>query len=59
MVLAKQKDDAQALNFFIKSVHLFPMNWGCWLEMAGLVSRVEEVSFWAHLPFYTRVQDRI
>lgn len=43
MVLAKEKNDARALEFLIRSVHKYPMNWGCWLEMTSLVSRVEEV----------------
>lgn len=42
MVLAKEKNDARALEFLIRSVHKYPMNWGCWLEMTSLISRVEE-----------------
>lgn len=44
MVLAKEKNDEKALEFFIRSVHKYPMNWGCWLEMTSLISRVEDVS---------------
>jgi anaphase-promoting complex subunit 8 len=44
MVLAKEKNEEKAMEYFIRSVHLFPMNWGCWLEMASLISRVEDVS---------------
>jgi anaphase-promoting complex subunit 8 len=44
MVLAKEKNDAQAMDYFIRSVHKYPMNWGCWLEMTSIISRVEEVS---------------
>lgn len=44
MVLAKEKNDQEALNYFIQSVHKYPMNWGCWLEMASLITRVEDVS---------------
>jgi anaphase-promoting complex subunit 8 len=44
MVLAKEKNEEKAMGYFIRSVHLFPMNWGCWLEMASLISRVEDVS---------------
>ncbi|PSR80577.1 tetratricopeptide [Coniella lustricola] len=41
MVLAKQKNIEEALQWFLRSVHLFPMNWGCWLEMTSAISRVE------------------
>ncbi|PTB69653.1 TPR-like protein [Trichoderma citrinoviride] len=44
MVLAKEKNDEKALEFFIRSVHKYPMNWGCWLEMTSLISRVEDQS---------------
>ena len=44
MVLAKEKNNEKAMEYLIRSVHLFPMNWGCWLEMASLISRVEDVS---------------
>lgn len=43
MVLAKEKNDSKAMEFLIRSVHKYPMNWGCWLEMTSLISRVEEV----------------
>lgn len=43
MVLAKDKNEAEAMNFLIRSVHLCPMNWGCWLEMTSLIGRVEDV----------------
>ncbi|KAM3464203.1 hypothetical protein MY5147_009546 [Beauveria neobassiana] len=42
MVLAKEKNDKRALGFFLQSVHKFPMNWGCWLEITSLTSRSEE-----------------
>ncbi|RDA92371.1 hypothetical protein CP533_4407 [Ophiocordyceps camponoti-saundersi (nom. inval.)] len=44
MVLAKEKNDAKAMEFFIRSVHKYPMNWGCWLEMTSLISRVDELN---------------
>ncbi|KAJ6438444.1 anaphase-promoting complex subunit 8 [Purpureocillium lavendulum] len=44
MVLAKEKNDAKAMEFLIRSVHKYPMNWGCWLEMTSLISRVEELN---------------
>lgn len=43
MVLAKEKNDKKALSYFIQSVHKYTMNWGCWLEMTSLISRVEDV----------------
>ena len=44
MVLAKEKNDEKALEYFIRSVHRYTMNWGCWQEMTSLISRVEDVS---------------
>jgi anaphase-promoting complex subunit 8 len=44
MVLAKEKNDEEAMKWLIRSVHLYPMNWGCWLEMTSLISQVEDVS---------------
>ncbi|KAH7362601.1 anaphase-promoting complex subunit 8 [Plectosphaerella cucumerina] len=51
IVLARAKSDEEAMNYFIRSVHLFPMNWGCWLEMTSLITRVEDLNRIArHLP---------
>jgi len=44
MVLVKEKNDSAALEYLMQSVHLFPWNWGCWLEITNLISRVEQVS---------------
>lgn len=44
MVLAKDKSEEEAMRWLIRSVHLYPMNWGCWLEMTSLIDRVEDVS---------------
>ncbi|WDK12057.1 tetratricopeptide [Colletotrichum graminicola] len=44
MVLAKEKNEDKAMDYFVRSVHLYPMNWGCWLEMTQLISRVDDVS---------------
>lgn len=44
MVLAKEKNDDRAMEYFVRSVHKYPMNWGCWLEMTSLIPRVEDVS---------------
>lgn len=43
IVLAKEKNTEEALQWFLRSVHLFPMNWGCWLEMTSSITRVELV----------------
>jgi anaphase-promoting complex subunit 8 len=43
MILAKDKNDEEALVWFLKSVNAFPMNWGCWQEIGGLISRIEDV----------------
>lgn len=44
MVLAKEKNETEAMEWLIRSVHLFPMNWGCWQEMTSLITRIEDVS---------------
>lgn len=44
MVLAKEKNDQVALEYLLASVHLFAWNWGAWLEITNLISRVEQVS---------------
>ncbi len=43
MVLAKDKNEKAAMEMLIRSVHLCPMNWGCWLEITSLTSRAEDV----------------
>ncbi|TQN66442.1 Anaphase-promoting complex subunit 8 [Colletotrichum shisoi] len=51
MVLAKEKNEDRAMDYFVRSVHLYPMNWGCWLEMTQLISRVDDLGRIAeHLP---------
>ncbi|KAI0399313.1 TPR-like protein [Xylaria palmicola] len=44
MVLAKEKNEELALFFLVRSVHLFPMNWGCWLEITSLITRVDDLN---------------
>jgi len=44
MVLAKDKNEEEAMKWLIRSVHLYPMNWGCWLEMTALIGQVDDVS---------------
>ncbi|KAI0205193.1 TPR-like protein [Astrocystis sublimbata] len=44
MILAKEKNDELALYWLVRSVHLFPMNWGCWLEITSLITRVDDLN---------------
>lgn len=44
IVLAKGKTEEDAKRWLIRSVHLFPFNWGAWLELSELLNNVEEVS---------------
>lgn len=44
IVLAKGKNDDEAQKWLIKSVHLFPYNWGAWLELNDLIGSVDQVS---------------
>jgi len=44
MVLAKDKNEEEAMQYLLKSVHLCPMNWGCWLEITSLIGRVEDLN---------------
>lgn len=43
IVLAKGKNEEQAKSWLIRSVHLYPYNWGAWLELSELLGSVEEV----------------
>jgi anaphase-promoting complex subunit 8 len=43
MVLAKDKSEKEAKRWLLKSVHAYPMNWGCWLEMTSLIGRPDDV----------------
>ncbi|KAL9127817.1 MAG: hypothetical protein Q9217_003377 [Psora testacea] len=42
-VLAKAKTEEDAKMWLIKSVRLAPFNWGAWLELAQLLSNVEDL----------------
>ena len=44
IVLAKGKTEEDAKKWLIRSVHLFPFNWGAWLELSELLNSVEEAS---------------
>ncbi|KAH8888896.1 TPR-like protein [Thozetella sp. PMI_491] len=51
MVLVKEKNDQAALEYLMSSIHIFPWNWGCWLEITNLTSRTEQLNSIApHLP---------
>lgn len=39
VVLSKDRNETEALAYLSKSVSLYPMNWGCWLEITNLVNR--------------------
>lgn len=43
IVLAKGKNEENAKQWLMRSVHLFPYNWGAWLELNDLLGSVEEV----------------
>ena len=43
IVLAKGKNEEDAKRWLIRSVYLFPYNWGTWLELNDLLGSVEEV----------------
>jgi anaphase-promoting complex subunit 8 len=44
IVLAKGKNEELAKEWLIKSVNIYPFNWGAWQELANLVNTAEEVS---------------
>jgi len=44
VLLAKGKNEGEAIEWFIKSVHLYPWHWGAWLELSSLISSPEQVS---------------
>ena len=44
IVLAKGKNEEDAKAWLLRSLHLFPYNWGAWLELNDLIGSIEEVS---------------
>jgi len=44
IVLAKGKNEDLAKQWLIRSVNIYPWNWGAWQELANLLGTVEEVS---------------
>lgn len=45
IVLLKGKSEEDGKKWLIKSVHLWPFNWGAWLELSELLTTVDDVSF--------------
>ena len=44
ILLAKNKNEEQAKEWFLKSVHIYPFNWGAWQELSNLLNNADEVS---------------
>jgi anaphase-promoting complex subunit 8 len=44
IVLAKGKNEELAKESLIRSVNIYPFNWGAWLELANLMNTIEDVS---------------
>lgn len=44
IVLVKEKSEEDGKKWLIKSVHLWPFNWGAWLELSELLTTVDDVS---------------
>ncbi|KAF1986578.1 TPR-like protein [Aulographum hederae CBS 113979] len=44
IVLAKGKNEELAKEYLIRSVHLYPFNWGAWEELGDLIGTVEELA---------------
>lgn len=45
VILLKGKSEEDAKKWLIRSIHLWPFNWGAWLELSELLTSVEDVSF--------------
>ncbi|KAI9851994.1 MAG: Anaphase-promoting complex subunit 23 [Thelocarpon superellum] len=43
IVLAKGKNDDEARRWLIRSVNLYPYNWGAWQELSSLLGNVENL----------------
>ena len=44
IVLLKGKSEEDGKKWLIRSVHLWPFNWGAWLELSELLNTVDDVS---------------
>lgn len=43
LVQAKSKSDQTAKEWLVKSLHLFPFNWGAWQELGSLITTSDEL----------------
>jgi anaphase-promoting complex subunit 8 len=43
ILLAKNKSENQAKEWFLQSIHLCPFNWGAWQELSNLIRTTDEV----------------
>jgi anaphase-promoting complex subunit 8 len=43
ILLAKNKNEEMAKEWFLKSVHIYPFNWGAWQELSNLLNNADEV----------------
>jgi anaphase-promoting complex subunit 8 len=52
IILAKGKNEELAKEWLIRSVNIYPFNWGAWQELANLVNTAEDVGIQtcAHSP---------
>jgi anaphase-promoting complex subunit 8 len=45
IILAKGKNEDLAKEWLIRSVNIYPFNWGAWQELANLINTAEEVLY--------------
>lgn len=50
IALAKGKNEEVAKESLIRSVNIYPFNWGAWQELGNLVNTIEDVSFISTFP---------
>ena len=43
ILLAKHGNEGKAKEYFMKSLEIYPWNWGAWLELGHLIGTLEEV----------------
>lgn len=43
ILLAKNKSEDLAKEWFLKSVHIYPYNWGAWQELSNLLNNADEL----------------